>query len=553
MINTTFLKKITTIFILFLVISCDKDYNTLGSDVVGAENFTTTAHQYKVKAYNQKLSAVQTNNLPLNQLGVLVNDNAVLGSTVSNFVTQLSLGTSVSYTAGSLNFTNNIVIDSVVLTVPYFNTLQSTNSDGRGIYRLDSIYNKNITTDYAPIDLKVFRNGEYLPDFDGSLPKKQYSNEDAKFNSAIASSTLNNDANTSENSLFVPDNREYTVFKVTDNAVVIPKVVESRSTPRMRLHLDKNYFETEIIDKVKSQTTAGDFVNNNAFKNYFRGLYFQTTQVNAGTGLSMSLDFSKGDVTVYYTQDKENSSPVTREMRSFVLNMSKNTANTFTNTNSSTYDTAVNNTTGYINGVDRLFLKGGQGSLAFIQIFDDAELNALKAKNILINDASLVFTVDNSYITSSYKKPQRVYLYNANNNALLADYYFDGSYNSINSKLNKYIYGGILEKNTLTNTDKYTIKITEHVKNILSESGSNSRNVRLALVVTEDINNYTIGALNPAIVAPLDTDLIKTIEFVPNGSIMNPLGTVLFGSNLLPGDANYNNRVKFEIYYTEPK
>ncbi len=36
-------------------------------------------------------------------------------------------------------------------------------------------------------------------------------------------------------------------------------------------------------------------------------------------------------------------------------------------------------------------------------------------------------------------------------------------------------------------------------------------------------------------------------------SIVNPLGTVLYGSNIPPGDSDYDKRIKLQIYYTKPE
>jgi hypothetical protein len=38
----------------------------------------------------------------------------------------------------------------------------------------------------------------------------------------------------------------------------------------------------------------------------------------------------------------------------------------------------------------------------------------------------------------------------------------------------------------------------------------------------------------------------------PKASVMNPLGTILFGTNIPIGSANYDKRLKLEIYYTKP-
>ena len=40
--------------------------------------------------------------------------------------------------------------------------------------------------------------------------------------------------------------------------------------------------------------------------------------------------------------------------------------------------------------------------------------------------------------------------------------------------------------------------------------------------------------------------------FAPKASVMNPLGTILFGNNIPKVDPNYEKRLKLEIYYTKP-
>jgi hypothetical protein len=540
--NTTFLRKVTVVLVAIFFASCDKDYNTLGSDIVGNDNFTITPELFTVKAYNQKVPGVQTNNLSVNQLGVMHND--IFGTTKSNYVTQLSLA------IVKPTFKSNVVIDSVILTVPYYSTKINTGSDGRGVYTLNSIHTTNTTENtYDPINLKVFRNGFYLRDSDPATAtvQKHFSNEGAKFNSNIVGSELNNSPDTKENTAFVPNAKEYKKYKVVNN--IVTTEVESRNSPRMRLHLDKAYFYNNII-----QASAADLDNNNAFKSYFKGLYFEVDAVG-NKGTSMVLDFAKGDVTIYYKQDVINNDTApnpTQEMASLTLNMTGNTVNLFDVSGNTSIPSV--NTPNYTDGDKNLYLKGGQGSMSFLELFAGNELAELKAKNVLVNEASLTFTVDKTGMTGDYKKPQRIYIFNADTNVPIYDYYLDGS-------VNRSAIGGIIETvGTSTTKDKYKIRITEHINNILKETTGVTKNVRLGVVVTGDIGMITSGVLNnPAnLTNPSETDAPSSAD--PNkkmtkflfSSIMSPLGTVLYGSNYLSTDANYDNRIKFEIYYTKP-
>lgn len=56
--------------VLFFLYSCEEDLDTLGDGVIAGEPFVTDKVEYDVFAFNRSAVAVQTNNLPLYQLGV---------------------------------------------------------------------------------------------------------------------------------------------------------------------------------------------------------------------------------------------------------------------------------------------------------------------------------------------------------------------------------------------------------------------------------------------------------------------------------------------------
>ncbi len=535
MMNTTFFKKLTVVLVALFFASCDKDYNSIGSDIVGNEHFDFTSEPFALKVYNQKIPAVQSNNIPVGQLGII--SNTIFGKTKADFVTQLVLATQAP------EFKSNVAIDSVVLTIPYFSTKISTDSDGRGGYTLDSIQGS------GPINLQVYRNGFTLVDHDPSTnfatPQKYFTNQQSDFDNHIASAILNNDPNVIENTAFVPSNKEYKKYKVVNN--VPTTEVESRSSPRMRLHLDKTYFKTNIID-----ASADKLVNNNAFKAYFKGLYFKVGNTSSSL---MTLDFSKGDVTIYYKQDKVVTTgppSADREMKNLTLSMASGyKINLLQDSEEPTDYTNAGiapNQVGF--NAKKLYLKGGQGSMALVELFtDDTKLDELIAKKPLVNDASLTFTVDKALdAVPGYKHlhPMRVYLFDVDNGALLYDYIFDGSTNVTNNKLSKSVFGGILENEPVVNGKrKYRIRITEHVNNILKDK---TKNVRLGLVVTENISYVPNMSLRSELDVPNSAGVSKKIKSVPMGSVVSTAGTILHGID----DADPANNVKFEIHYTKP-
>lgn len=131
------------LFVLTLV-SCEQDLTTIGSDVIGGKPFTSEKITYDVFAYNKKIEAVQTNKLPVYQLGHY--DDPVYGKTEAQITSQVLL-TSYNPTFGDLTqsfevgsedgaIVENEKIDSVYLYIPYLNNKIDTDSDGV-IDRLD--------------------------------------------------------------------------------------------------------------------------------------------------------------------------------------------------------------------------------------------------------------------------------------------------------------------------------------------------------------------------------------------------------------------------------
>jgi hypothetical protein len=127
-----------------------------------------------------------------------------------------------------------------------------------------------------------------------------------------------------------------------------------------------------------------------------------------------------------------------------------------------------------------------------------------------------------------------------NNKRPLIDYFADLT-TANSSKYNKFIYSGIIQKDPSKRGTTYKIRITNHIRNLILKD---STNVKLGLVVTESINNPS----NVNLFTPFNNGSVTT-KFVPAMSVVNPLGTILFGSN---PSVPSNQRLKLEVYYTKP-
>lgn len=599
---------------IFLIASCDKDFNELGTDIVGDDHFgfeldTSTT----VKIYNQKLGAIGSNNLAVNPLGFYT--NPAFGTTQANFVTQVELS--------SLNPTFNnttpgdysteaghgpTVLDSVIIEVPYFRKLVDTDDDGKSTFILDSIYgvkpnDQTAATNNSKFQLEVFQSGYYLRDLDpneglGAI-QPFYTDENTVVDNSKGT-LLNNapqadiptegikNVDGHENSSFYFDKREHAIKTVSSEGVLAEE--PTRVAPGMRLHLDKAFFDNLIL-----HAPAGKLADNATFKNYFRGLYFKVSGGNPGN-MAM-LNFKAGKISLYYNEDKKSTVNTvvsyTRVYKTFSLNLNGNSISLLKNTfEDADYLMAANSS----NEASRVYLKGGEGSMAIIDLFGSVDLKGytlnptfnenlpisttnpkyivnntpngisdqiddIKINGWLINEANLTFNIDNTRMRNSNPdtdkhifEPGRIYLYDITNKKALIDYSYDLTANSVYPKYNKAVFGGVLTDSKgfvvkqIRGSDgfisnkgsKYKIKITEYVRNLIR---NDSTNVRLGLSVTENINNIGFSKLRTA----------TNIDRAPTMSVMNPLGTILYGTNIpVAQTQEYKKRLKLEIYYTKP-
>ena len=522
------LKYFAIIFLLTgFFIACDKDYVSLDSDIINNDNaihFNADAMKFDVVTYNKKLDPVQTDNLPINLLGFY--NNPLYGITQGNVVSKL---TPSSYNP---SFGENVVLDSVVLTIPYFSTSIETNEDGDSTYELDSVFGT------SPIKLSIYENNYFLRDFDPNseigTPQKYYAN--GSTGSDVISPTQLEGRFLMDTTDFVPSNLEIKLF---DSIGTI-----TRLTPSLRLKMDKAFWQEKILDKVGEPELS----NANNFYNYFRGIYFKTEAIGSdGIGLLLNFNNTNANITMYYTRDST-SDVGTRVSSTYTFTFTNKTVNFISDLN---FQIPTGNVT---QGDEKLYLKGSQGALAVVDLFNGtiqdpdtglnvSQLEYFKSKKgkWLINEANIVFYVDQTTV-DGIDEPDRLYLYNLEEGVPLVDYYSDAENNlaPVNSKIN---HLGRLERvdDELDGKGiKYKMKITRHINNILL---NDSTNVKLGLAVSANVNLEGFNT-QPA---TLTTDPL--VNKAPISSIVTPQGTVLFGNNA----AIDEKKVYLEIFYTEPK
>ena len=168
-----------------------------------------------------------------------------------------------------------------------------------------------------------------------------------------------------------------------------------------------------------------------------------------------------------------------------------------------------------------------------------AFIEQIRANNWIINEANLVFYVDQEELIAAGGtiEPPRLYLYNAETNQPIYNGLTDPDPLELFEPLTIFpSYDGILEREGDIGL-RYTVRITDHINNIIVRD---SANARLALSVSSNIG------------LPFVTEGVGTVEpevDVPIMSIINPLGTVLFGSDVTA--AEEDRKLQLEIFYTE--
>ena len=529
--------------------SCDKEFSEIGTGIVGTPSFEIQVQSYPVITYNKKIKPIQTNNLPQNLLGYYY--DPVFGASTVNFVSQMSP------TNFNPDFGDATVLDSVILSVPYTSTAQ-TNSDNEISYELDSVYGR------SSIKLSVYQNNFFLRDFepDGDIDvnQKYYSNGALSEEFSISQNDLEGQL-LHEDLEFIPSNEVIEITEINEDTGE-SQVVE-RLPPGLRASIynsssdepstvPEGYWQELIINKEQDEVLS----NSNNFLNYFRGLYFKVEPNSATDGSLLQLDFSNtnANITLYYTYETEITSngatTTTTQQGTYEIRFSGNRVNIFDNNFDASVLQQLSNADSD-QGDERLYLKGGEGSMAIIELFaedingqtlndylsDFREIDSNDRVTVkrLINEAFLEFYVDESL--SPVDLPNRVYIYDIKNNIPLSDYFLDQTVNTTSADAK---YTHLVPLSAVTAADgteqkRYKIRLTDHINRIIAED---STNVKLGLVVSSNVGAATSRT-------SLNDNLVETI---PEGTILSPKSVVLHGNNT----ASETQKVKLNIYYTDP-
>lgn len=514
---------LAVIGLAFVFQSCaDDSFKEIESDLLGNPNYETGVYTATVSISNVREKAIQTNGLGGYLLGQYTQEP--FGTKKASIIAQVTLA-SVNPTFGANsqskentdNVQENETVKEAYLYIPFFNSYSSSSTASyvtNTEYTIDSIYGKSSTS----FKLSVNELNYFMRDIDENLDSQvYYSNLD--INGHLGASLAQNSDSV------VINNKSITRNKLDD-----PRTSENESStvldvlaPGIRIPLDATFFQTKIINKEGSSELS----NANMFKNYFRGI--SITAHNFSEDLMMLLNMANAKIEIVYTYDVKADSITHKVPARYELNLSGITANLFNNTSENiTLDANTDQ-------VSRVFLSGGEGYVATFNLFTDAELAEIKAKNVLISDASLFLYVDQSV---SYKKePERIYVFNAKTGGILTDYQYDPTVNaSITANAMSHHLGKLQKQNGKGNY--YRIRLTNHILNIIKKDGEN---VPIGIAVASNVKNTSaVRYLNST----------NERKYLPMNTVTTPLSTVIYGNS---SDVDTDKRLILKINYTKSK
>ena len=527
-------KIMAILFFIIAVASCDEDFNTIGADIVGNDDLLTQLYESNnIISYSRILDPVQTNIVPVHNLGVY-NDH-IYGKSTANLITQVVLVETDPTFADTLG--QPIELESVILYIPYYSnaTVEEDGDEEITTYTLDSVYGSN------PIKISIYESNYFLRNLDPESnfedPQLYFSNQSSDFEGSLGEMIF-------EIEDFVPSNEGYILVEGEGD-----DEVETLVAPGIRVNLPLQFFQEKILDQEGNQVLN----NNNNFKEYFRGLYFKI-ESNTEDGSLFIFNPEFANITLNYnferTEEDENGNDVTEIIdEEFIINFGGVSLNTYTNELPQNIIGDIENPD-LTNGEENLYIRGGEGILTIINLFsgedlDDNgvsdELDELRVRELLVNDANLKFYVDQDKITGGTTEPERLIIYDLNNNTVLTDYFLDTTSGNepIDAVTN---HLGRLERGNDNLGEYYKIRLTSHISNLINKD---STNVQLGLMVSQNVllsGFHVVDSLsNPQSETP-------RIKEVPRTGVISPEGTVLYGNNT----TNEDKRLKLQISYIEP-
>lgn len=431
----------------FAILSCEKDFTDIGSSVIDNTKFNTGEIILDVEITPRNVTQVRADGLALRGslgqylLGVYKKDRAK--TIEASVVSQLGFLTNLKIVDKTYGADTTVVtkIDEVFLKLPYQATSKRQTGDTKPKFELDSIFGDT----QKGFSLRVYRNNTYLNRLNPQDPTKLnifYS--DATY---LKSGELTKDPNFS----FKPnpnDTVHYFDRHLSNGKTFKDSLKLNNDIPFAVVPLDENKMKALFLDKY----TDTEFSSIENFTNYFRGLIIEAT---GNEGSLMALGFTSATLLPTLEINYTNSIIETKNGASKIVDtIAKTNSFSLSGIRNSVYKMSSATTSVPANNV---IIQGTAGSTAEVKILGGTQLQDLRSKNWLINDASLTLYVNKSVDTT--KSPKYLFLNKQDNNQdiQISDIITFGPN----------VFSGRLSL-TDKKPEKYNFRITDYVSKVIS-------------------------------------------------------------------------------------
>jgi hypothetical protein len=449
------------VFVLFIItiISCEKDFTDIASNVVKNTKFDTKDTIIEVIVSNKAITSVRTDGLSIGGslgqylLGVYNNPN--YEKIEASVVSQLALDANVNVADKIYGADTTVVttIDTVFLKIPYQATLKT---DTTADYDLDSVIGDRT----KPFKLNIYTTDTYmnrLDPVDPSKTKKYFSNSSYQVQPGELNAQVDYPFIPSALDTIMTYKRRFsngTVYQ-TDTLRL------TNNNPFARVPLNESKIKQLFVDMYDTP----NFDSQEAINEYIKGIYIEA---KGDEGSLMAFNLAVTDPTLRPSIEIRYTKTVFKGGSAVVDTIIKSNSFLLSNFTTSLYKMEEKV---YPNDKN-IIIQGAAGNMGQVILLNDTQLADLKAKNWLINDASLTFYVNQDIVgQDTLQTPGRLLLYKDGDiKAQVKDHISEGAS----------VYDGNL---TLTDKtpDYYRFKITDYLSDLLN--GNSSDNPVLGLKV----------------------------------------------------------------------
>lgn len=598
---------VSVCIVLLAAISCEEDLTTIGDSVIGGQPFTTGKVTYDVFAYNKKITAVQTNKLPVYQLGVF--NDPLYGKTTASITSQLRLQASSAANPGNPVFglysqdtedgadsdgsdatiEENETVKEVILYIPY---LRNGNSDSD----LDGVADE---FDADPDDVNSDSDGDGLTDNEERLagsdplnddtdgdgvkddvdtdtpsnryPVKReldsiYGNRELPFNLKVARSTfflrdLDPDANFQEAEEYYSSQQFSPTFVsdvLFDGEVTISNeqtLIFKEDDPATEE--DESLENPQVIEpgirvaldpaffqaNILDKEGQPELLSITNFNEFFRGIHLSVSSV--ADEILLILDITKTTISIEYEFDKISDGKVVKDDGKYVLNLITGGGNTPIVGNA--VNTFINDAypTEFTNAMDT----GENASRIYLKGGSGsyAEIKLFDESNgedILNQIKANNWIINEANLIFYVDRP-------ALDNAGVQ--YEPPRLYLFNAETNQPLYNPATEFSVA----ETAFGLYLNYKGFLEETSG--KGTKYTVRITDYINNLVVRDSANATLGLMPTPDIRIVgasntmlsgsgeKNIPVSGTISPLGTILYGSNVPSED----KRLKLEIFYTE--